>query len=377
LRALFVNQGTIGSSRAATEGSVRGHTATESALRIGMEGVDGMSARFERMGSWTRASRALARPLPGLDRRDLDFHVPRWHVVEGLRGRRFIASRLAEREVDVLHVTSHTPALLSAELMRRVPTFLAVDTPVWEWHAMGIWRPVSPHSRAALWPSLALERRAFDHAAGVIAFSEWAATAVRRAAPRARVFTLCPGVDTARLQPAARASRERPRVLFVGGRFAEKGGHDLLDALAEDLGHSVELDVVTGDPLPERRGVRVHRLEREDRRLLELYQQADVMCLPTRGDSLGWALIEAMACGAPVISTPVGAIPEILDRGRGGLLVAPGNPRELRAAIRRLLGDATLGRQLAAHSLAAVAERFDARAQGRKLAALMREAVAG
>ena len=94
---------------------------------------------------------------------------------------------------------------------------------------------------------------------------------MRRAAPRARVLTLCPGVDTARLHPAARAPRERSRVLFVGGRFAEKGGYDLLDALAEDLGHAVELDVVTGDPLPERPGVRVHRLEREDRRLLELY----------------------------------------------------------------------------------------------------------
>jgi glycosyltransferase involved in cell wall biosynthesis len=341
-----------------------------------MEGVSDVSPRFERMGRWTLASRALARPLRGLDRRDLDLHVPRWHLVESLRGRRFIAKRLAEEEVDVLHVTSHTPALLSAELMRRVPTLLAVDTPVWEWHAMGIWRPVSSHSRAALWPSLALERRAFEHAAGVLAFSDWAASAVRRAAPRARVHTLCPGVDTARLRPAARVARARARVLFVGGRFAEKGGYDLLDALAEDLGHTVELDVVTGDPLPERPGVRVHRLEREDRRLLELYQQADAMCLPTRGDSLGWALIEAMACGTPVISTSVGAIPELLDEGRGGLLVEPEKPRELRAALWRLLADEALGRQLAQRSLSTVAERFDARVQGRKLAALMRESVA-
>ena len=241
---------------------------------------------------------------------------------------------------------------------------------------MGIWRPVGDHSRAALWPSLALERRAFEHAAGVLAFSDWAASAVRRAAPRARVLTLCPGVDTARLHPATRAPRERARVLFVGGRFAEKGGYDLLDALTEDLGRTVELDVVTGDPLPSHPGLRVHRLEREDRRLLELYQQADVMCLPTRGDSLGWALLEAMACGTPVISTAVGAIPELLDEGRGGLLVAPGDPRELRAAIQRLLADEALGRQLAGCSLRTVAERFDARTQGRKLAAVMQEAVA-
>jgi glycosyltransferase involved in cell wall biosynthesis len=375
IRALFVNQGTI-ASRAASEGGVRGHTATESALRIGIEGVQDVSARFERMGPWALPSRALARPVPGLDRRDLDLHVPRWHLVEGVRGRRFIAGRLSAGEVDVLHVTSHTPALLIADVMRRIPTFLAVDVPVWEWHAMGIWRPVASHSRAALWPSLALERRAFTQAAGVLAFSEWAASAVRRAAPQARVLTICPGVDTARLRPAARLARERAQVLFVGGRFAEKGGYDLLAALAEDLGYAVELHVVTGDPLPEQPGVRVHRLDREDPRLLALYQQADVMCMPTRGDSLGWALIEAMACGTPVVSTPVGAIPELLDGGRRGLLVDPGDRRALRAAIRRLLDDEALRRRLAASALAAVAESFDARIQGRKLAGALHEAVA-
>ena len=341
-----------------------------------MEGVADVAPHFERMGPWTLASRALARPLPALDRRDLDLHVPRWHLVESLRGRRFLASRLAAGEIDVLHVTSHTPALLIADVMRRIPTFLAVDVPIWEWHALGIWRPVAGHSRAALWPSLALERRAFTQAAGVLAFSDWAASAVRRSAPRARVLTICPGVDTARLRPAVRIARERAQVLFVGGRFAEKGGYDLLAALAEDLGHTVELHVVTGDPLPEHPGVRVHRLGREDPRLLALYQQADVMCLPTRGDSLGWALIEAMACGTPVISTPVGAIPELLDGGRRGLLVDPGDRRALRTAIRRLLDDEALRGQLAAGALAAVAERFDARIQGRKLADAMREAIA-
>jgi glycosyltransferase involved in cell wall biosynthesis len=374
LRALFVNQGAI-ASRASREGGVRGHTATESALRIGVEGAGDVSARFARMGPWALGARALARPVPGLDRRDLDLHVPRWHLVESVRGRGFIAARLAASAVDVLHVTSHTPALLVADVMRRVPTFLAVDVPIWEWHAMGIWRPVARHSRAALWPSLALERRAFEDAAGVIAFSDWAAAAVRRTAPGARVFTICPGVDTARLRPATKLARTRARVLFVGGRFAEKGGRDLLDALGEDLDRSVELDVVTGDPLPERPGVRVHRLGREDPRLLALYQQADVMCLPTRGDSLGWALVEAMACGTPVISTPVGAIPELLDEGRRGLLVEPGDPRALRAAIRQLLDDEALRGQLAGRALVAVAERFDARVQGRKLVGVMREAV--
>lgn len=341
-----------------------------------MDGLEDVSARFERMPPWTLAARALARPLPVLARRDLDLHVPRWHMVEGLRGRRFIAERLRGGAVDALHVTSHTPALLIGDVMRRVPTFLAVDVPAWEWHELGIWRSPARYSRAALWPSLRLERLIFDRAAAVVACSDWAAAAVRRASPGAHIVTICPGVDTSRLRPAPRVARERPRVLFVGGRFAEKGGYDLLAALTGELGRTVELDVVTGDPVPARPGLRVHRLGREDPRLLKLYQQADVLCLPTLGDSLGWALIEAMACGTPVVATPVGAIPELLDAGRRGLLVAPGSPRELRGALLRLLEDESLRTQLAARALSAIAERFDARTQGRKLADAMRDAVA-
>ncbi len=374
LRVLFVNQGSIG-SRAASGSGVRGHVATENALRIGMEGEKDVAARFEQLPAWTPAARALARPLPVLGRHDLDLHVPRWHLVESLRGRRFIAPRVKSGAVDALHVTSHTPALLLGDVMRRVPTFLAVDVPVWEWHEMGIWRALSRHSRAALWPSLALERRAFTGAAGVIAFTDWAAAAVRRTTPGARVFTICPGVDTVRFVPAQREPRELPRVLFVGGRFAEKGGYDLLAALGEDLGRTVELDVVSGEQPPPRPGLRVHRLSHGDPRLLELHQQADVTCLPTLGDSLGWALIEAMACGTPVLSTEVGAIPELLEGGRAGVLVRPADPRELRGAILGLLADESRRRQLAARALEAVGERFDARIQGAKLAAVMREAV--
>ncbi len=368
MRVLFVNQGAIGSS-------VQGHVATESALRVGMEGLPDLETHFERLPPWPLAARALVRPIAGLERHDLDLHTPRWHMVEALRGRRFIAPRACEGKVDALHITSHIPALLLGEVMRRVPTFLAVDVPVWEWHAMAIWRPVARHSRAALWPSLALERRAFAQAAGVIAFTDWAATAVRRCSPAAHVITICPGVDTGRFRPAARAPRERPRVLFVGGRFAEKGGHDLLAALDEELGRTVDLDVVSADAVPERPGLRMHRLNREDPRLLELHQQADVLCLPTLGDSLGWALLEAMACGTPVVSTEVGAIPELLDHGRRGVLVERGNPRELRSALLGLLADESLRARLAGEALQAVAERFDARTQGAALATLMREAV--
>ena len=59
-------------------------------------------------------------------------------------------------------------------------------------------------------------------------------------------------------------------------------------------------------------------------------------------DGIPVALLEAMAAGVPVVSTTVGGIPELLDGGRAGLLVAPGDPVGFAAALGRLLDDEAL-----------------------------------
>jgi hypothetical protein len=125
----------------------------------------------------------------------------------------------------------------------------SVDVPVWTWRAMAIWRPLRPYSRRALAASLALERRTLAAAPLVHVWTAWAEAGVHASAPGARTFRAHPGLDVSRYRPAERAARARPRVLFVGGRFEQKGGRDLVDALAPLLGTDVELDVVTPAPL--------------------------------------------------------------------------------------------------------------------------------
>ena len=83
----------------------------------------------------------------------------------------------------------------------------------------------------------------------------------------------------------------------------------------------------------------MHRLGHDSPELLRLYQQADLLVLPTHGDTNPWVLLEAMACGTPAVSSDVGAIPELLDEGRAGTVVPHGDVRALREAIDALLCD--------------------------------------
>jgi glycosyltransferase involved in cell wall biosynthesis len=76
------------------------------------------------------------------------------------------------------------------------------------------------------------------------------------------------------------------------------------------------------------------------------FQRADIFILPTYAEGLPIAVLEAMAAGLPIITTPVGGIPELIEDGVDGLLIQPGDVQALAARIALLLGDAELRRQL-------------------------------
>jgi glycosyltransferase involved in cell wall biosynthesis len=168
--------------------------------------------------------------------------------------------------------------------------------------------------------------------------------------PPERSTVLPNGVDTAVFKPGNNRSEDR-LILFVG-RVDEKrkGLHVLLQALsliamsvhlvvAGPLGNPVNLEAVLAHMREGSRGR--HTLDYlgciQEHELVLWMQKAAVFVFPSLSEAFGIVGVEAMACGAPVVASNTGGIPDFITHNETGILVPPGNPRELAGAIERLL----------------------------------------
>ena len=85
---------------------------------------------------------------------------------------------------------------------------------------------------------------------------------------------------------------------------------------------------------------------------------ADIFCMPSLNEALGYSLLEAIAAGIPVVASCVGGIPEVIKHGREGLLVQPGNAHELYLEIERLWRNPDLRQDLALGGIKTAQKRF-------------------
>jgi glycosyltransferase involved in cell wall biosynthesis len=101
----------------------------------------------------------------------------------------------------------------------------------------------------------------------------------------------------------------------------------------------------------------------------------DVFAMSSDSEGLPVALLEAMACGLPAVVTSVGAIPEVVDHGRAGRLVAPGDRNALAAALAALAGDEALRAAVGSIAAARVAQRYSAARMAREYEAVYRSLI--
>ncbi|MFE0626574.1 glycosyltransferase family 4 protein [Streptomyces sp. NPDC058864] len=205
----------------------------------------------------------------------------------------------------------------------------------------------------------ALERETLRAAAAVVATSPWAARRIaeRHALPADRVHVVTPGTDPAPLAPG---SPDGTRLLCVASLTPRKG-HDLLaEALAavadlpwtcrcvgplgRDREHLARVRALIGRHGLDDRVQLTGPLTGEP--LAAEYAAADLLVLPSRAETFGMVVTEALMRGTPVLATDAGGVPDALglapDGTPPGLLVRPDDTTELAAALRRWLDDADL-----------------------------------
>jgi len=103
----------------------------------------------------------------------------------------------------------------------------------------------------------------------------------------------------------------------------------------------------------------------------------DIFALPSLNEGMGRALIEAMAAGRPVVASRVGGIPSIVDDRRTGLLVPPGEPEALAAALEMLLQRPDWRRELGTAASRSIGERFGAPAMVKTIESVYDRVLAG
>jgi glycosyltransferase involved in cell wall biosynthesis len=270
-----------------------------------------------------------------------------WTLRGSLRARAMIKKEIAERGLDGIFLHTQTIALFASGFAQRLPIMLSLDaTPInLDSLASAYVHRLSPGPLEHL--KLLALRRVVKSATVFTTWSHWAKQSLvdDYGAPADHITVIRPGTNLANYPLRDfKADKTKPlQVLFVGGDFLRKGGDVLMRSLAGTTRGDFELHLVTADEITPTDRVRVYQnLKPHSPELLRLYNEADIFALPTRGDCLAVVLGEAMAASLPVITTPVGAHPEVVRHGHNGWIVPLDDANALRNRIMSFADDRKL-----------------------------------
>lgn len=203
-----------------------------------------------------------------------------------------------------------------------------------------------------------------------------------------RITTISMGIDTNFFSPDIQTRKKKREelsisendilVLFVGRFVYEKGIFDIPHAAKllikelPELKEKLKFLMIGRGPEKEKISQIIKKLSLEDNFIIkahssyesmkEYYNSADIFILPSIPkenwkEQFGMAIVEAMSCGVPVISTLSGSIPEVV--GEAGILIQPNDPQMLSATIKKMILEKGLRKQLSKLGRKRATDKFD------------------
>jgi glycosyltransferase involved in cell wall biosynthesis len=275
---------------------------------------------------------------------------------------RSLTFALQQIKPDLIHAEEEPDSLtgLQIAVARR---FLAP-------HAQLLWHTWQNINRPKSWYVQTVTNFNLHQAAAILCANQEAAEVLRQMKYTRPTPVIPPqGVDAAIFHPIeSRTPHARFTIGFVG-RFVPEKNIDLLLTAVQQLAQPVRVHLIGN-------GLQRAQLEEQARslnaetsfiepvpldQLAALYQRLDVLVLPSRTtpvwkEQFGRVLIEAMACGVPVVGSDSGAIPEVI--GDAGLIFPEGDTSALADCLRRLIDSPQLCAELAQRGLARVQAHY-------------------
>jgi len=260
---------------------------------------------------------------------------------------------------DIVHVhTSHGLAFY------RVSWYVLVAGVLWR-------RPVVVHVHGSSFDTFAAsdsplaagtQRLTFGIADRVIALSASWRTVLARRVDRSKLVVVPNAVDPSAYEPCFDA--DPPVIAFVSNHIERKGIREFVTAIDRLAGADCRVRIAGAGPLSERAERLADRTPNveylgyvEEAQKRALLDEASVYVLPTYAEGLPIALLEGMAGGNAVVTTDVGAIPEVVD-DESGWIVPPGDSDALTSALQAALADPAATAQMGRHNRSLVERHY-------------------
>lgn len=281
----------------------------------------------------------------------------------------FLAALQAARARPQIILAAHpnlAPVAMAMKLLSGKPRIIVCA------HGIEVWRQLPPIRRRALRKAELVLAPSTDTARKLVEVQHIAAERIRKLP-----WALDPDFLALATAPEKLPVPENfPRgvVVLAVGRWAATErykGADLLIQAVEDLATEFpDLHLVlagSGDDVPRLQELakksgcteRIHFLVNLSREILAAcYANADIYALPSSGEGFGLVFLEAMAMKKPVIGADLGGIPDIVEHGKTGFLIEPGNRGSLTAALRELLSSSELRERMGERGSEIVRARF-------------------